>query len=238
MRFFSKKKTYSKYYPKGKREIPRGRGTSSINNPALNMYLNLAKSCRNWQLAFLIMAGFFGVSLFSYFQLANRTKLVPFIIEIDQEGKPHFAGKMEQIQFKANDVLIFSMLDTHIMNSRSVSLDRVITYKLLKKQYSFLSKEMKNKMNEEITTLNIEKKFKTKESIDVQITSILKNSEGVYQVNWIEKKFKDGSFVESKKMTGLFSVSQKTGTLSEEELRNNPLELIIEDYNITIDKSI
>ena len=93
-------------------------------------------------------------------------------------------------------------------------------------------------MNEEITTLNIEKKFKVKESIDVQITSILKNSEGIYQVNWIEKNYKDGSFIDNKKMTGLFSVSQKIGTLSEEDLRINPLELIIEDYNISVDRSI
>lgn len=129
MGLFSREKTHSKYYPKGPREIPRG--ISSINNPALNIYLDLAKSCRNWQLAFLIMAGFFVVSLFSYYQLANKTKLVPFVVQIDQEGKAHFAGKMEQVQFQANDTLIFSMLDSHIMNSRSISLDRVITYKLL-----------------------------------------------------------------------------------------------------------
>lgn len=233
---FFKQKQYSKYYPNGKRETPRGK--SSFQNPSLNLYLNLAKSCRNWQLAFLIMTFFFGISLFSYYQLSNKTKLVPFIVQIDQEGKAHFAGRMDQVQFQANDKLIFAMLDSHIINSRSVSLDRVITYKLLKKQYPFLSKEMKNKMNEEISSLNIEKKFKEKESIDVQITSILKNSEGIYQVNWTERYYKEGSFLSSQKMTGLFSVSQYPGTLSEEELRVNPLELVINDYSITFDKSM
>lgn len=226
----------SRFYPKGLRETPRGK--SVIDNPHLNLYLDLAENCRNWKIAFLIMAGFFALNLFAYYRLANKTKLLPFIVQVDSHGQPSFQGRMDQVQYQASDIVIFAMLDTYVRNSRSVSLDRVVTYKLLKKQYPFLTKETKNKMNQDINSLQLEKKFKNKESTDVQITSILKNSEGVYQVNWIEKNYKNGSSVDNKKMTGLFSVSQKTGTLSEEELRINPLELIIEDYNISVDRSI
>ena len=42
-------------------------------------------------------------------------------------------------------------------------------------------------MNTDINNLKLEDKFKNKESIDVVITSMLKNSEDIYQVNWTEK---------------------------------------------------
>ena len=53
----------------------------SINNPFYDRMLSLSKSCRNWQMAFFTMALFQAGTLSAYFYLANKTKLVPYVIE-------------------------------------------------------------------------------------------------------------------------------------------------------------
>ena len=104
---FFKQKQYSKYYPNGKRETPRGK--SSFQNPSLNLYLNLAKSCRNWQLAFLIMAFFFGISLFSYYQLSNLSIINYALMKRlkKHEDRPDVGTWLRQrILQKKNNILI------------------------------------------------------------------------------------------------------------------------------------
>ena len=65
----------------------------SIDNPFYDRMLSLSKSCRNWQIAFLIMALFEGGTLLGYFHLANKTKLVPYVIEVDKEkGSIYYSG--------------------------------------------------------------------------------------------------------------------------------------------------
>ena len=209
----------------------------SINNPFYDRMLSLSKSCRNWQLAFLIMALFEGGTLFGYFHLANKTKLVPYIVEVDKEkGSFYYTGRMDQINYTVDDTIIFAMLNDFVIDTRSVSLDKVFTYKKIKREYSFLSSEMKNKMNVDINNLKLEDKFKNKESIDVVITSMLRNSEDIYQVNWTEKTYKNGSLVSVDKKTGNFSVIQQD-KMNPEDLKINPLGLIIQDYHITNDLS-
>lgn len=143
---------------------------------------------------------------------------------------------MDQINYTVDDAIIFAMLNDFVIDTRSVSLDKVFTYKKMKREYSFLSSEMKNKMNVDINNLKLEDKFKNKESIDVVITSMLRNSEDIYQVNWTEKTYKNGSLVSVDKKTGNFSVIQQD-KMNPEDLKINPLGLIIQDYHITNDLS-
>ncbi|MEJ6469945.1 type IV secretion system protein [Fusobacterium nucleatum] len=211
-------------------------GIASPENPYYDRMLSLAKNCRNWQIAFLVMSCFTFFSLIAYVRLANKTKLVPFIVEIDKERKPTFVGRMDQINYIADDSVVFSILNEFVINVRSISLDKVFTYKKIKMEYSFLGKDMKNKMNGDINALNLEKKFKDKQTIDVQVTSMLKNSDNIYQINWTEKYYTDGNYTSLKKWTGVFSITQDKN-LSEEDILINPLGIIIQDYHITADLS-
>ncbi|MDD7410100.1 MAG: type IV secretion system protein [Fusobacterium gastrosuis] len=211
-------------------------GELEFSNPANDRYLSLAKSIRNWQLAFLVMSCLAGGCLISYVNLANRTKLVPYVIEINKEnGTIYYTGKMIQENYAVNDSIIFSILNDHVVNTRSISLDQVFTYKKFKRQYAFLTAEMKNKMSEEIQGYDLDKKYKNKEAIDVTITSMLKENDA-YRINWTEKKYVSGSNTEIKKMTGIFSVEQ-VNNLSEEDITINPLQILIKDFSITTDKS-
>lgn len=212
------------------------KGDFSIDNPFYDRMLSLSKSCRNWQMAFFTMALFQAGTLSAYFYLANKTKLVPYVIEVEKEkGNFYYSGRMDQVSYVADDTIIFAMLNDFIINTHSISLDKVFTYKKIKREYSFLSSEMKNKMNSDINSLNLEEKFRNKESVDVTITSMLKNSEDIYQINWTEKTYRNGSLISTEKKTGNFSVIQDK--VNPNDIKVNPLGLIIKDYHITNDLS-
>ena len=182
------------------------------------------------------MALFQAGTLSAYFYLANKTKLVPYVIEVEKEkGNFYYSGRMDQVSYVADDTIIFAMLNDFIINTHSISLDKVFTYKKIKREYSFLSSEMKNKMNSDINSLNLEEKFRNKESVDVTITSMLKNSEDIYQINWTEKTYRNGSLISTEKKTGNFSVIQDK--VNPNDIKVNPLGLIIKDYHITDDLS-
>lgn len=215
----------------------KNNGEISIDNPFYDKILTLSKSCRNWQLAFLIMACLVCITLGSYINLANKSKLVPYIVEIDKEKNVTFLGKMEQITYRNNDPVIFATLNNFVINTRSISLDKVFTFKKFKREYSFLGKEMKSKMNTDIQNINLNKKFKDKETIDVQITSMLKNSDNIYQLHWTEKYYINGGYSSTKKWTGTFSIIEDRN-LSEEDMLINPLGIIIQDYHISRDLSM
>lgn len=232
-------KSNKKFSFKPKEGFSNNRGISSIGiNPFYDRCLSLSKAARNWQIAFLVMSCFSACLLFAYFRLANKTQLVPYVIEIDRDkGSVVYTGRMVQTDYTVDDALIFAMLNDFVINMRSISLDKVFTYKKFKREYSFLGKEMKNKMNAEINSIGLEKKFKEKMSVDVQVTSMLKSSEGIYQLYWTEKSYKDGSLIETTRMTGNFSVIQDIN-ISEEDRKINPLGLIIQDYHIARDISL
>ena len=110
------------------------KGDFSINNPFYDRMLSLSKSCRNWQMAFFTMALFQAGTLSAYFYLANKTKLVPYVIEVEKEkGNFYYSGRMDQVSYVADDTIIFAMLNDFIINTRSISLDKVFTYKKIKK---------------------------------------------------------------------------------------------------------
>lgn len=221
---------------KSKKKFNGNYGSLNLENPFYDKILTLKRSIRNWQIAFLVMVSFFAITLIAYFNLVNKTTLVPFVVEVDKENNVSFVGRMDQINYVADDAIIFALLSEHIINTRSISLDRVFSYKKMKRQYSFLGKEMRNKMNNDIQSLQLEKKFKDKETIDVQITSLLKTVENIYQVNWTEKYYTNGSFNSFKKWTANFSIISDKN-LSEEDILINPLGVIIQDYHISIDLS-
>ena len=225
-----------KFSYKPKKSLYLNEGIASPENPYYDRMLSLSKSCRNWQIAFLVMSCLVFFSWIAYVRLANKIKLVPFIVEIDKERKPTFVGRMDQISYVADDSVVFSILNEFVINVRSISLDKVFTYRKIKMEYSFLGKDMKNKMNGDINALNLEKKFKDKQTVDVQVTSMLKNSDNIYQINWTEKYYTDGNYTSLKKWTGVFSITQDKN-LSEEDILINPLGIIIQDYHITADLS-
>ena len=210
------------------------RGEELGNTPytGMDMYFKLAKSVRNWQLAFIINSIFLLIILGHNIYLTTSITKVPYVIEVEKSsGVISNIGDIRKIKYIPNDKNIFAALGRHIIATRSIPLDQVRYGKDIQEQYYFLNKVTQQKLLEYITKDNVEEKMRRKESRDVSITSVLKMQENTYQVRWTENNYSDtGNIYSTVPMVGMFTVDYITPE-SEDMLMVNSLGIIITDFS-------
>lgn len=213
-----------------------GKRREELNNNAphtgMDMYFKLAKSVRNWQLAFIINSIFLLIILGHNIYLTTSITKVPYVIEVEKSsGVISNIGDIRKIKYIPNDKNIFAALSRHIIATRSIPLDQVRYGKDIQEQYYFLNKITQQKLLEYITKDNVEEKMRRKESRDVSITSVLKMQENTYQVRWTENNYSDtGNIYSTVPMVGMFTVDY-IAPESEDMLMVNSLGIIITDFS-------
>lgn len=213
-----------------------GKRGEELNNNAphtgMDMYFKLAKSVRNWQLAFIINSIFLLIILGHNIYLTTSITKVPYVIEVEKSsGVISNIGDIRKIKYIPNDKNIFAALSRHIIATRSIPLDQVRYGKDIQEQYYFLNKITQQKLLEYITKDNVEEKMRRKESRDVSITSVLKMQENTYQVRWTENNYSDtGNIYSTVPMVGMFTVDY-IAPESEDMLMVNSLGIIITDFS-------
>jgi type IV secretion system protein VirB5 len=69
-----------------------------------------------------------------------------------------------------------------------------------------------------------------RESVAVEVTSVVRASESSFQVRWLERLFEGGALKDTKYLTGLFSVVI-TPPRTVEAVRKNPLGIYVHAFN-------
>lgn len=161
-------------------------------------YMKLAKSLRNWQIAFLSQTILFTISLLGFIKVATQTQIIPYIVEVNkEEGIVKNIGAINRINYVANDKLIMSTLRNFILKTRSIPLDPIMYGRNIKEAYSFLGEIAQTKLKSQIIAEDTKDKMKNKETRDISITTILKVDNKNYQVRWIETGYDErGNIVE------------------------------------------
>lgn len=204
-------------------------------DPFHNNYLKLAKSIKNWQIAFLTVILLLFISSITIFKLITQASITPYIVEVNKEaGIVKNIGELNKISYNPGDALIISYLRKHILATRSIPLDQIIYGKNIQEEYNFLNKISQKKLVEYISKDNVQQFFKNKESRDISITSILKLDDKNYQVRWIENNYSEtGNIFQTIKMVGVFTVEQKKENNNEEKMLINPLGITISDFSFS-----
>src|SRR5262249_30310201 len=73
-----------------------------------------------------------------------------------------------------------------------------------------------------------------RETIAVEITSVVRASEHSFQVRWVEHAFEGGALKDSKALTGLFSVVIEPPR-TVDAVRKNPLGIYVHAFNWAVD---
>lgn len=201
-----------------------------------NKYMQLAKSVRNWQIAFLSIFILFVITLFGYIKTANSTHIVPYIIEVNKEdGIVKNIGEINKVKYVPNDRIIISALRDNIIKMREIPLDQVLYGKRINETYEFLSLPMQKKLKEIIVNENIQNKMKNKETRDVKITNIVKMNDNNYQVRWTETSYQqDGQVIDKNRKSAIFTLELKKYK-DERKLLINPLGITITNFNFNTD---
>lgn len=219
-------------YKPGKKLKIQGGLPSDPESVFNEKYMKLAKSIRNWQIAFLSQTILFIISLLGFIKVATQTQIIPYIVEVNkEEGIVKNIGAINRINYVANDKLIMSTLRNFILKTRSIPLDPIMYGRNIKEAYNFLGEVSQTKLKTQIIEENVKEKIKSKETRDISITTILKIDNKNYQVRWVETSYGErGNIVEKIKKSGIYT-TEIIQSNSEEKLLINPVGITITDYS-------
>ena len=195
-------------------------------------------SLRLWKLFGLLglITGLAGVG--GMIHIGSQSKFVPYVIEVDKLGQTLPVSVADKAA-PADPRIVSSLLARAITLARMVTPDVVVQRNAIFELYASLdsSDPAALKMQEYLGSDSDTSPFKraAKETVDVQITSVIPQSDETWQVDWMEtvRARGDGSIISRFRMRALVRiyVVPPTNRTSEEQIRKNPLGIFIRDFN-------
>ena len=195
-------------------------------------------SLRLWKLFGLLglLTGLAGVG--GMIHIGSQSKFVPYVIEVDKLGQTLPVSVADKAA-PADPRIVSSLLARAITLARMVTPDVVVQRNAIFELYASLdsSDPAGLKMQEYVGSDSDTSPFKraAKETVDVQITSVIPQSDETWQVDWMEtvRARGDGSIISRFRMRALVRiyVVPPTNRTSEEQIRKNPLGIFIRDFN-------
>jgi type IV secretory pathway TrbF-like protein len=196
----------------------------------------LYSSYRNFHLA--VYVAVIGVSLSMIMSLvaisqATKPKMLPYIIELRDDGTHTFEGMLEYTRLDVNDAVMRNILKRFITNLRTVSTDKVVLQRMLGDAYYVTTESAQNQISD---WLRVEKEpFTLQESgirRDVRINFFEPINELTWRVEWEEEIRLNGILQDRRPMTGTFGYVQLP-TDNPIVAENNPFGVYLTDYHIT-----
>jgi type IV secretory pathway TrbF-like protein len=183
---------------------------------------------RNWRLMAL---GSLALSLILAAVLLwfGRTgSMIPYIVEVDPRGGARAVGPAAET-YKPSDAQIAFHLARFIDNVRSLSIDAVVVRQNWLKAYDFVTDRAALTLNEYARENDPFAKV-GRETVAVEITSVVRASDSSFQVRWLERIFEGGALKDTKHLTGLFSIALAPPK-TVEAVRKNPLGIYVHTFN-------
>lgn len=211
----------------------------AIREEHQNNILMQKKATHSWKLAFFLTFLLLMVSILFNWNLTTKSQLIPYVIEVD--SKSGYATKFSlanKINYSVNESNKEYYLKEIIRNMRIIPRDAVLLSKNHKKNLYFFNNISINKYKELLSKEGIKEMLKDNSARDISITSINKTagSENNYQIRWNETTWsKNGEELIENSLIGTFSLVIKEPK-SVEELENNPLGIIVQDFSISKEK--
>lgn len=182
----------------------------------------------NWR---LVALGSVSVSLILAVMLlwiGRSATTTPYIVEVDPRGGARAVGPAVET-YKPNDAQIAYHLARFVDNVRSLSSDAVVVKQNWLKAYDFATERAAVTLNEYARDNDPFAKV-GRETVAVEVTSVVRASDSSFQIRWLERTFEGGALKETRGLTGLFSIII-TPPRTAEAVRKNPLGIYVHTFN-------
>lgn len=171
--------------------------------------------------------------------IGSQSKLVPYVIEIDKLGRSQFMGTIPDRDIK-DPRIVNVLLNDFISDFRTVSMDKELTVKALKRLYSKLGNDsVANSKISEHYTANKEKNNPfvraNKETVAIEVKTVLRVTSNTYLIEWNEyiRNPGTGQLLRTEYYKANITIEYKnTSNFSFDALIDNPLGIFITDYAI------
>jgi type IV secretion system protein VirB5 len=160
--------------------------------------------------------------------MGRSSATIPYIVEVDPRGGARAVGPAAEA-YKPSDAQIAFHLARFVDQVRSLSIDPIVVRQNWLKAYDFLTDRAAVTLNEYARDNDPFARI-GRESVAVEVQSVVRASESSFQVRWVERAFEGGALKETRWLTGLFSIVL-TPPRTADAVRKNPLGIYVHAFN-------
>jgi type IV secretion system protein TrbF len=183
---------------------------------------------KNWRLASfgsMTLALVLGAGMI---WLASQSRVTPYVVQVDKFGAVQAIGPATQ-NYTPTNAEIAWYLARFVTDVRSLSLDPVVVRRNWLEAYDYATDHGAIFLNQ-YAQANDPFKAVGERTVSVQITSVVRVSDGSFQVKWIEQTFEHDALARTEHWTAILSVVTKQPSTAE-ILKKNPLGLYVNGVN-------
>lgn len=179
---------------------------------------------RNWRLAFfgcLLLSG--GLAGGLLWQSARGT-ITPWVVEVDRLGEARAVAPADADWSPADPQIAFH-LARFVEHVRSIPADPVVLREDWLSAYDFASTTGAQALNDYARN-NDPFAEVGKFQVAVDVSSVIRASKNSFRIAWTERRYQDGSLIETSRWSAILTVSLKAPR-TPDALRRNPLGLFV-----------
>jgi type IV secretion system protein TrbF len=185
-------------------------------------YMNLAKSVRNWQLAFAVVSLIALILVLTVMKMAGESQVKPFVVETNQ-GLPYAIRPVKGISGNDQRIINYA-INQFIINSRTIISDVTAEKALLSKVLAYSAddtlKFMRDYYNQN-SPFALAREF----TVEVNIVNAMSLSKNTWQISWDETKRANGNVVGVSRWEA--DVTYKFGEVNPKFINDNPFGIYI-----------
>lgn len=150
--------------------------------------------------------------------------VTPYVVEVDQAGQVRAVGEAAT-PYRPMDAQIAHHLADFVTRVRGLSIDPIVVRQNWLDAYDYTTDKGAAVLND---YARIHDPFARigKESVTVQITSVVRASESSFNVRWTERRYVNGAAAGQERWTAVVSIVLQTPR-TEDRLRKNPLGIYV-----------
>jgi len=217
---------------------------STLDNPYLNARRtwneqvgSLVSAKQTWQLIGILSMLLALAAIGGVIHIGSQSKFIPYVVEVDKFGQTRAQGAV-QASTIADPRVIHALVADFVQDARMVTPDAHLQAKAIYRLYARLLPgspalaKMNELMNSE--TANPFKRAE-KELVSIEIRTAIPQTDKTWQVEWTEStRDRQGALQENPVVwRALVTVTTQdiTPQTTDEQLRNNPLGLYVQDFS-------
>ena len=150
--------------------------------------------------------------------------VTPYVVEVDEAGQIRTVGEAAT-QYRPTDAQIAHHLAGFVTRVRGLSIDPIVVRQNWLDDYDYTTDKGAAVLNDYARTNDPFARI-GKESVTVQITSVVRASESSFNVRWTERRYVNGAAAGQARWTAVVSIVLQTPR-TEDRLRKNPLGIYV-----------
>jgi type IV secretion system protein VirB5 len=195
-------------------------------------YGAMAAAGCHWRRTALGLFGLLTLSLVGTVAMALRSRVTPYVVQVDEHGYEVLIGPAEQAS-PADDRIVIAHLGRFFRDHRTVLSETHAQEALIRRVMAMVAagSPAATKATAFYQSLSQEPAGR-RASVDCEVKAVLPMAQDSWQVDWEEHRYESGSLVETKSFKAVVTVNiEPTRSLS--QVLQNPLGIYVVDFHVT-----